>query len=131
MTVFVDASALIALIAVEPEKTAIAEAIGVESDRLWSAMSCWESVRGLGNAKGMTFEEARSEIEIAAAVLSLRLVEVGEEERRIALHAYEVYGKGRHEARLNMGDCFAYACAKTNGATLLYKGGDFSKTDLA
>jgi ribonuclease VapC len=41
------------------------------------------------------------------------------------------YGKGRHPARLNMGDCFAYACAKTNDARLLYKGDDFSHTDLA
>jgi ribonuclease VapC len=42
-----------------------------------------------------------------------------------------MYGKGNHDARLNMGDCFAYACAKANGAKLLYKGGDFALTDLA
>lgn len=49
----------------------------------------------------------------------------------IATAAYDRYGKGRHPARLNMGDCFAYACAKTHDARLLYKGDDFSKTDLA
>ena len=50
---------------------------------------------------------------------------------RSAVEAYADFGKGRHLAALNMGDCFAYACAKTNDATLLYKGDDFSHTDLA
>lgn len=131
MTLFVDASAMIALIAGEPEREAIAQAIRADNDPLWSAMSCWEAVRGLHNAKDITFEQARGEAEAFAALISLRLVEVGETERRIALDAYQTYGKGRHEARLNMGDCFAYACAKANGARLLYKGQDFLYTDLA
>ena len=52
-------------------------------------------------------------------------------ELAIALDAYQTYGKGRHPAGLNMGDCFAYACAKVNDARLLYKGDDFARTDLA
>ena len=48
-----------------------------------------------------------------------------------AVSAHARYGKGHHDARLNMGDCFAYACARTNNARLLYKGDDFSRTDLA
>lgn len=131
MTLFVDASALIALIAGEPEKEALAAALYAEHDALWSAMSCWEAVRGLHNAKRITFEQAREVVEATAALLALRLVEIGQSERRLALDAYETYGKGRHPARLNMGDCFAYACAKTNGAKLLYKGADFIHTDLA
>ena len=58
-------------------------------------------------------------------------MEVGERELRLAIDAHARYGKGRHRAALNMGDCFAYACAKANDAKLLYKGEDFSKTDLA
>ena len=61
----------------------------------------------------------------------LRVVSIGELERDEAIRAAARYGKGHHPARLNMGDCFAYACAKTNDARLLYKGDDFSKTDLA
>ena len=61
----------------------------------------------------------------------MRLVPVGEAELRLALDAYVQYGKGRHKAALNMGDCFAYACAKSHGARLLYIGGDFTYTDLA
>ena len=45
--------------------------------------------------------------------------------------AYAQFGRGRHPAALNMGDCFAYACAKSNQARLLYTGEDFAKTDLA
>ena len=49
----------------------------------------------------------------------------------MALDAFQRFGKGHHPASLNMGDCFAYACAKTNSARLLYKGNDFANTDLA
>ena len=131
MTVFVDASAMIALIVDEPEKNAFAQAIGDDPHRIWSAMSCWETVRGLGNARNIGFEEACREVERTAEFLSFRIVEIGEEERRIALQAFGTYGKGRHKARLNMGDCFSYACAKSNDARLLYKGNDFAHTDLA
>jgi ribonuclease VapC len=47
-----------------------------------------------------------------------------------ALDAHGAYGKGRHAAALNMGDCFAYACAKTLRASILFKGEDFARTDL-
>ena len=60
-----------------------------------------------------------------------RLVSIGAIECTIALKAYATYGRGRHPAALNIGDCFAYACAEAAGAKLLYKGGDFALTDLA
>jgi ribonuclease VapC len=59
------------------------------------------------------------------------LVGIGERESEIAAEAYAQFGKGQHPAALNMGDCFAYACAKSNQAKLLYTGDDFAKTDLA
>ena len=61
----------------------------------------------------------------------LRFVGIGEREFELAAQAYAEFGKGRHQAALNMGDCFAYACAKANRARLLFKGDDFSKTDIA
>jgi ribonuclease VapC len=131
LTIFVDASALIAMIAGEAEGEKLAATIRTDGDPLWSAMSCWEAVVALRKARDISFEEARGEVEAVAAALPLQLVEIGEEERRGALDAHRIYGKGRHPARLNMGDCFAYACAKTAGATLLYKGDDFRHTDLA
>jgi len=56
---------------------------------------------------------------------------VSEEQAHVARQAYADFAKGQHPARLNFGDCFAYACAKANNARLLYKGDDFAQTDLA
>jgi ribonuclease VapC len=60
-----------------------------------------------------------------------QLVAITDREWVISAEAYARFGKGRHPAALNMGDCFAYACAESNSARLLYKGDDFSRTDLA
>ncbi len=49
---------------------------------------------------------------------------------RAAMDAFDRYGRGRHPARLNIGDCFAYACARTLAVPLLFKGADFSQTDI-
>ena len=131
MTLFVDASAFVAMIAGEDGGTACVAAIDADADPIWSAMACWETICAVHKSSDVTFEAARADVEAAADVLRPRLVVVGDDERRIALDAHERYGKGRHRAKLNMGDCFACACARTNGAKLLYKGDDFRHTDLA
>ncbi|MBA3775693.1 MAG: type II toxin-antitoxin system VapC family toxin, partial [Betaproteobacteria bacterium] len=56
---------------------------------------------------------------------------VTEEQAHVARQAYTDFGKGRHRAGLNFGDCFAYALAKTTGESLLFKGEDFKRTDIA
>lgn len=131
MTLFVDASALVAYIAGEAERSLVAARIASDPDPLWSAISCWEAVAALKNSYDLTIEEARDEVERSAAMMELRLVRIDRDELGIALDAFEKYGKGRHPAKLDMGDCFAYACTKANNAKLLYKGDDFAKTDLA
>ena len=129
---FVDASALIAIIAGELEQDSLGSRLRDEPDRLWSAMSCWEAISGLRSSYGWSMAAARDEVETTAERFAMRLVEVGEQERTMALDAYERFGRSSgHAAKLNMGDCFAYACAKANDAKLLYKGNDFSRTDLA
>ena len=60
----------------------------------------------------------------------LELVSLGVAEIRVAVAAHARYGKGRHPARLNLGDCFAYACARVHGVPLLYVGDDFPQTDI-
>lgn len=131
MTLFVDASALIAIIADEPEGKIFTVAIREDRNPLSSAMSCWETVLSLERSYGCTIERARREIEAIALAASFTLVSIGPSELELALDAYQTYGKGRHPAKLNMGDCFAYACAKAHRAALLYKGDDFAQTDLA
>ncbi|MDO6412791.1 type II toxin-antitoxin system VapC family toxin [Sphingomonas sp. BIUV-7] len=131
MKIFVDASALVAMIMGEPGSDALTLILEETLDRLSSPLAEWESVLALCRSHDVPLDIARDRVRGAIAVLDLRIVAIGERETIAALDAYERYGKGRHPAKLNMGDCFAYACAKANNAKLLYKGDDFSKTDLA
>ena len=95
-------------------------------------MCCWEAVSALANSYGLQFGDAVTEIYNTAGTMRLKMVEIDQEELDAALDAYRRYGKrSNHPAKLNMGDCFAYGCAKANNAHLLYKGSDFAKTDLA
>lgn len=94
-------------------------------------MSVWETVSGLCRSYAIPVPTARAQVRRFLNAGQFEFVVVTEREAEIALDAYAQYGKGRHPAALNMGDCFAYACAKSNGAKLLYKGDDFTKTNLA
>ncbi len=127
MTLFADASALIAII------TGEADADTLEADplRICSALSVWETMAGLCRSYTFSVPTARAHTRRFLDTARFRLVVIGEPESDLAAEAYAQFGKGRHPAALNMGDCFAYACAKSNHAKLLYKGDDFAKTDLA
>ena len=131
MSAFIDASAAIALIAREDGHEALADALGAEADLLCSPLSAWETVAGLCRSHNVSPEIARARVASFLDALDCRFVAIGEPEFEHAVDAYADYGKGRHPARLNMGDCFAYACAKVHGARLLYKGDEFARTDLA
>lgn len=132
MTLFVDASAMVALIADEPERDRFRDRIFAEAEPLWSPLACWETVSAVRRIGALTVPKARDMVEQTALLCGLRLVPIGQAELVAALDAYQTYGRNSgHAAKLNMGDCFAYACTKTNNATLLYKGDDFAKTDLA
>jgi ribonuclease VapC len=131
LKLFIDASALVAILAEEADHVALSERLDDASERYWSAMSCWETINALRRSRDVNFDDARDTVESFAVAKGFRMVSVGEDERTGALYAYRTYGRGRHAARLNMGDCFAYACAKAVDAMLLYKGNDFAETDLA
>jgi ribonuclease VapC len=131
VSLFVDASALIAVIAGESDRMSLMETMRSSNEVLWSSVAHWEAVAGLHHGHELTISEARERVAAFGSDNRFRMVAIGEVETAIALDAYETYGKGRHPARLNMGDCFAYACTKANQARLLYKGNDFALTDLA
>ncbi len=76
------------------------------------------------------FAAASGELERLRAKYSIEIVPFNAEMATIALQAFRQYGKGRHPARLNYGDCMAYALAKHIGQPLLYKGNDFAQTDI-
>ncbi len=131
MTLFIDASATIAIIAGEADAAQLAHAMGADPDLIGSPISRWETIVGLHRSHGFSLKVAQENFDDFARKCRLRLIEIGEVETQLALSAYDRYGKNRHRAALNMGDCFAYACAKANDARLLYKGNDFAQTDLA
>jgi ribonuclease VapC len=97
---------------------------------LTSAVAVFETVLAVARVSGADIAAARRDVEGYLAASRVEFVEIGEAELARALDAFDRFGKGRHPARLNMGDCFAYACAKTNGVPLLFKGDDFTQTDV-
>lgn len=131
MTVFVDASAMIAMMTGEPDADALADRLESEDLRLCSAISVWETVAGLCRTRMFSVPAARTVVRSFVALNELQFVIVGEREFDLAAQAYAEFGKGRHPAALNMGDCFAYAGARANRARLLFEGEDFTKTDIA
>lgn len=130
MAIFVDASALIALIVSEPDASTLSDRLERDSERLCSTVSVWETVAGLVRSYKLTIAEARERTRLFLDALDMRFVPMGEAEFDLATDAFARFGKGRHPAALNRGDCLAYACATSHGARLLFKGDDFSRTDI-
>ena len=124
----VDSSALLAILLQESDAQAHAEAIESVEQPLVSAATVVEVGMVLVGREG---PEAREALEAFLSAAGLLVVPVDGEQAEIALDSFVAYGKGRHAAGLNYGDCFSYALAKATGQPLLYKGGDFAKTDIA
>ena len=132
MSWFVDASAIVAIVGRENDWQILADRLDEEETRIWSAFSFWESAVALTKRLERPLEETHPIVSAFGAFNRFELVSIGERESELAIDAAARYGKGtKHPARLNMGDCFSYACAKANGARLFYEGDDFAKTDLA
>jgi ribonuclease VapC len=128
---FVDASALVSMAADESDSRELAAQVRDAARVITSAVAHWEAVIAVHRSHKAPLPLAR---ELVASVIRRRPIEVlplNDEIAHLALDAFERFGKGNHPARLNMGDCFAWACAKAHGAKLLYKGDDFALTDLA
>lgn len=129
--IFVDASAFVSIIVKEPDFLRLTSILDGETAILCSAVSIWETVTALCRSYKYAVPRARATVDAYVRDLNFQYVPIGEREAEIAAVAYEKFGKGRHPAALNMGDCFAYACARANGAKLLFKGDDFAKTDIS
>lgn len=127
---FVDASALCAILLDEPDADRLVSVLDQASVRLTSAIAVFETVRAIMRETGRDPTSVRRIVGRLLDAAEVTFVDIGQAEREAALDAMDRFGKGRHPAALNMGDCFAYACAKTHGASLLFKGADFTKTDI-
>ena len=128
--IFADASALIAIVVKESEGGAFVDILEKDASPLCSAISVWETVAGMTKNYKMPVPAARVRVRLFLEALNFRFVDIRAREFEMAADAFARFGKGRHSAALNMGDCFAYACARTNDARLLFKGEDFKKTDI-
>ena len=134
---FVDASAILAILTEEPGGEALARALerGGEARRITSVLAVWEAVVGLSRIRVVPLKEARERIIEFLAAARVDVVDVGSRELPIALSAYDRYGRHRfpkaeRNKGLNIADCFHYACAKRHGATLLHKDSGFALVDL-
>ncbi|MBK1623152.1 type II toxin-antitoxin system VapC family toxin [Afifella marina] len=123
----VDASALLAILFGEPEAEDFSSAIGSASARAISAVNYVEA--GIRVDRTGSTRHANALDEIIDA-FRLDIASVTSEQGILARQAYRFFGKGHHPAGLNLGDCFAYALAKTRAEPLLFKGNDFIHTDI-
>lgn len=124
----IDTSALLAILREEPEARQCAEAIAASTSRRISAASFLEAAivtdAGRDPVASRRFDDLLRVADIA-------IEPVTEEQARLGREAYRDFGRGSgHPAQLNFGDCFAYALAKVRDEPLLFKGGDFARTDV-
>ena len=124
----VDSSAVIAILFDEPDREKITRAIGDDERRFMSAATLLEASIVVEAKRG---EHAGRELDLLLHRADVEIVPLDTEQSRVATTAWRRFGKGRHPAALNFGDCFAYALSTVTGEPLLFSGTDFAKTDVA
>ncbi len=128
---FVDASAIIAIMTEEPDADTLADALDRAPSPITSPIAVYEATLGLCRKRRATVEAAQQQVHKFLESAGIRLMPIARDEADRALDAFARYGKGRgHPAQLNMGDCFAYAVTKAHRTSLLFTGNDFSMTDI-
>jgi len=123
----IDTSALVAILDQEPEAERIARTLASTPERMLSAASLVEIGIVMQARHG---DDGARDLDLLLAKLRVEIVAFTARQAEIACKAFRRYGSGRHNANLNFGDCFAYALAKDQSAPLLFKGDDFSQTDV-
>ncbi len=123
----VDSSAMLAILLGAPDAPALLEAL-VEAERPRMSVANWLEVAMLIEEKGGRLASLRFDEFFRTAGIELAAVDAAQADA--ARTAWRHFGRHKHSARLNFGDCFAYALAKRTGETLLFSGDDFSRTDI-
>jgi ribonuclease VapC len=125
--VVIDPSAILAIIYAEPEAETFLQLIENSNLCLLSSPGYVELSIVLGTRHG---EKGVENLDLLLKELSITVVPFSPEQARLAAGAFLTFGKGRHPAKLNMGDCFSFGLAKAMGQPLLFKGNDFIQTDI-
>ncbi len=129
--VFVDASALVAMMTDEEDAIVLAARLDTAVERLTSPIAIFEATAALARLRGLNVEDAARAVVEFLERQSITAVPISEEVGEMAIAAFAQFGKGQgHPAQLNMGDCFAYGCARYYQQPLLFKGADFARTDI-
>lgn len=123
----IDSSALLAILGNEPERRQFNEAIETAETRVMSAATFVEVSIVIESRFGA---EGLRDLDLLIERGGIEIVAVDGEQAHVARRAFSRFGKGRHRAGLNYGDCFSYALASVLGEPLLYKGEDFVHTDM-
>lgn len=123
----IDTSALVAILLGEPDAGRFATALGQAPVRLLSAVTRVELSFVIEGRKGAA---GRADLELLLRDGGFDVVSVTPQQASIAVEAFRRFGRGRHRAGLNIGDCFSYALAKATEHPLLFKGNDFNHTDI-
>lgn len=126
-TIVVDSSAIIAILRDEPERATIQSVLDRSSNSLCSLVTFVESFMVVTGRNVGTLPSDHMEL---ISSLGIWLAPLDPSQAHLAAEALLRFGKGRHPAKLNLGDCFSYALARSLQAPLLYKGEDFAKTDI-
>jgi len=124
----IDTSAIVAIIANEPEREIFTEIILAEPVTAISLMTFYEA--SIVSASKIGTPRGARRIDEFAREMQIDIIPLALEDALAAREAYFKYGRGYHPAGLNLADCFAYALAKTRNVPLLFKGDDFAKTDI-
>ena len=125
--IVVDTSAIVAILKREEERDAFARIISASDACFFSTVGYLEAsmvIVGRGRA------QLTDELEELLSELAIELVPFDQQQARVSQTAFFRFGKGRHPAGLNFGDCVSYALARSRGLPLLFKGTDFAKTDV-
>lgn len=127
---FIDASALTGIIANEADCELLRQKLALDKRPHISAIVIYEAVLALMRIKNKPRAEILEEVNAFVKLYQMKCVDIDQDHSELALETFDRFGKGTHPAKLNMGDCFSYACAKKLRQPLLFKGNDFGKTDI-
>jgi ribonuclease VapC len=129
---FVETSAVVSMVTRELGFEAIADRIDNAELAVTSPVVILEASMVIASRLNVDPDEAEGRVRAILDAGGVVITDINDETASLAVQAFQRYGKGRgHPARLNMGDCFSYACAKQHRVPLLYVGNDFAQTDLA
>ncbi len=127
---FLDASAMIAIIAMEDDAASLSGRLAAARTPRTSPVAMFEAAAGLARIANVPPGDALALVHRFLREAGATVVAIDQDIGVAAVDAFARYGKGRHPAGLNMGDCFAYACARRLDTQLLCKGNDFPRTDI-